>query len=289
MPVTETILHKRIGLPFCVLGRLDLYGIGISSYRNDFYPGGYNMVYGASYPSTTPDNIMRKVRAYGGTDFCPGPATRIYSGSRGGIYNGTCVDDNGDPVGGSPFEINDTNPEPLFYYEPALYPRWSSETDYDWQSTATGAGFTPLEWPSASSYFASGFGLAGDLGRSISMSYDSGLVPNDPAAGGGESHYVYAANFGLWADIPSVSCWNDGAELVFNLVIHKVQINLSFVPGTQGYHTFTYGTPALHSTIPTTITISNDGFQKLEDIPIPVEIGYITYVNDFYVSSVTAP
>jgi hypothetical protein len=288
MPVTETILSKRVGLPFCVLGSYDYSPPGIGLFRDDFNPPPYNRVYGASYPETSPDNIMRKVRAYNGADQCPGPPTQIFTASYGGIYNGTCVDDEGNPVGGSPYEIDDIQTDPLWKYGNRLYPRWESEDEYDWQNNAFGQQFTPLDFPSSSSAFSVSFGLGGE-GRSIAMSYDSGIVPNDPAAGGGDSHYVYATNFGIWSNIPSVSCWNDGAELVFNLVVHKIPITLQFIPGTQGAHTFEYGSPSQHSIITKTITISENGFHRLEEIPIPVEIGHITYVNDFYISSVTAP
>ena len=94
---------------------------------------------------TTPDNIIRKTKGYNGVYSCPGPLTRMYTGSRGGVYNGTCVDDDGNPVGDSPYNVNWVPSDPLVTYTNYLYPRWESETEYkDRKSTRLNSSHTDI-------------------------------------------------------------------------------------------------------------------------------------------------
>lgn len=290
MPVTQTILSKRVGLPLCFLGDLTSTppGVGITSYRVINNAFGQNRIYGDDYPSTMPDEIMRKVRAYNGVSYCPGPAPRVYGVLIGGIMNNTVTTGfPPSPIPGSPFYSDDRGGG-----TGVIYPRWTGETAYNWDTTGAGYFFTPADWPDTSSTFDFSNGLTGPGGKSIAMSYNTGPQPNDPMFGG-DSNYTYQSFVRVFVDAPEPGCWNDGAQLEINLDIWKVDQTLTYLTGTYGAHSFIYGTPAFDQTVTHTITLDSTSCigspYHVVDLLIPDSLGYLTYLDDFYITSVTAP
>lgn len=291
MPVTQTILRKRIGLPFCVLGDLSTTppGFGSSSFRTIVDPSGQNREYGLDYPSTTPDQIMRKVRGYGGASNCPGPAPKLYGVLIGGVMSNTVTSGfPPSPVSGSPFNSDDRG-----IINDVVYPRWTGETAYNWDTTGAGYLFTPADWPDTSATFDSSNGLTDPTnGKSYAMSYSTGTQPNDPGVGG-DSNYTYQSFVRIFVDAPEPGCWNDGAQIDISLDIWKVDLTLAYVSGTYGAHTFTYGTPGFDQTVTHTVTLDSTSCTgspyQVVDLLIPDTVGYLSYVDDFYVTSVTAP
>lgn len=291
MPVTETILRKRIGLPLCVLGDLNSTppGFGSTSYRVIVDPPGNNREYGIDYPSTTPDEIMRKLKGYNGVDSCPGPAPKLYGVLTGGVMsNQVSTGFPPSPIPGSPFYLDDRGSGTS-----VMFPRWDAETAYAWDTSGAGYLFTPNDWPSTSATFDYNNGLTDTTsGRSIAMSYNTGAQPNDPSFGG-DSNYTYQSFVRIFVDAPEPGCWNDGAQIAISLDIWKVDLTLTYVTGTYGAHTFTYGTPGFDQTVTHTVTLDSTTCTgspyQVVDLLIPDTVGYLSYVDDFYVTSVTAP
>lgn len=292
MPVTETILRKRIGLPFCVLGDLSSTppGFGSSSFRPIVDASGQNREYGQDYPSTTPEQIMRKVRGYNGVSNCPGPAPKLYGVLTGGVMtNQVSSGFPPSPIAGSPFSADDRG-----LGTSIIYPRWTGETAYNWDTSGAGYLFTPDDWPDTTSAFDYLNGLTDTTnGKSIAMSYATGFQPNDPSIGG-DTAYQYDSYISIYMDATEASCWNDGAQIEINLDIWKVDLTLTYVSGTYGQHTFTYGTRSYDSTLTQTVTLDATNCSgapyKITDWIIPVgTAGYLTYLDDFYITSVTAP
>ena len=291
MPVTETILGKRIGLPLCFLGDLSTTppGFGSFSYRPINNASGQNREYGLDYPSTTPDEIMQKVRGFNGVLSCPGPAPRLYGALIGGVMsNSVSSGFPPSPIAGSPFYSDDRG-----LGSSVIYPRWTGETAYAWDTTGAGYFFTPADWPDTSASFDYNNGLSDTTnGKSIAMSYNTGAQPNDPGVGG-DSNYTYQSFVRIFVDAPEPGCWNDGAQIVINLDIWKVDLTLTYVAGTYGYHTFTYGTAAFDQTVTHTVTLDSTTCTgspyQVVDLLIPDTVGYLSYVDDFYITSVTAP
>lgn len=291
MPVTETILRKRIGLPFCALGDLSSTppGFGSTSFRPIVDPSGQNREYGLDYPSTTPDQIMRKARGYNGVNNCPGPISKIYGVLIGGVMsNQVSTGFPPSPIAGSPFTADDRG-----LGTGVIFPRWTSETAYAWDTSGAGYFFTPDDWPDTSAGFDYNNGLTDPTnGKSIAMSYSTGAQPNDPSFGG-DSNYTYQSYVRVFVDSPGAECWNDGAQIVINLDIWKVDLTLAYVVGSYGLHTFTYGTRAFDQTVTHTVTLDATSCTgspyQVVDLLIPDTVGYLSYVDDFYITSVTAP
>lgn len=291
MSVTETILRKRIGLPLCFLGDLSSTppGFGSSSFRPIVDPSGQNFEYGQDYPSTTPDEIMRKVRAYNGVSSCPGPAPKLYGVLIGGVMtNNVSSGFPPSPVSGSPFYSDDRG-----LGTSVIYPRWTGESIYNWNVSGAGYFFTPADWPDSTSTFDFSNGLTGTTsGKSIAMSYNTGPQPNDPGVGG-DSNYTYQSFVRIFVDAPEPGCWNDGAQIAISLDIWKVDLTLAYVSGTYGAHTFTYGTQGFDQTVTHTVTLDSTSCTgspyQVVDLLIPDTVGYLSFLDDFYVTSVTAP
>lgn len=277
MPGSETIFSVRYGSPLCALGSFQASGNGLS-YRNDTEIGYGNKEYFPSYPLTTPDNIVYKTK-------CP-HLDFVTAGCFRGISTVTCSNSLGS-LPTSPYIINDTEDEP--YQFEKFYPRWEAETAYDWNNDPITPYYgVPNQWPSSSCFFSFPSGLTDLTFRSTNLSYDTLSVPNSPE-GGGSSHYIYITNFSINTNIFDLDCFNDGAEITINVVIKKSTLTLTPVEGSVGLHTFTYGEEQDHMTITRTITLNQTGENRVESFQIPTEEGCITWVNDYYISSVVAP
>ena len=278
MPGNQTIFSKRYGSPLCALGSFKDSGNGMS-YRNDTEIGFGSKTYFPSYPLTTPDNIVYKTKCQH-LDF-------VTAGCFRGISTVTCSNSLG-PLPSSPYIINDTEDAPYQFQE--FYPRWVAETAYDWNNDANPPYYgVPSQWPSSSCFFGFPSGLTDLTYRSTNLSYDTGSVPNSSESGG-SSHYIYTTNFSINTNIIDLACFNDGAEITINVVIKKSTLSLTPVEGSSiGFHTFTYGPDQDHITIARTITINQTGENRVESFQVPTVEGCVTWVNDYYITSVVAP
>ena len=90
-------------------------------------------------------------------------------------------------------------------------------------------------------------------------------------------------------------CWNRGYQIEVNLDVWKIPFTATPVMGTAGYQDFTLGSASYHSTETQTLIIDytwETGGSYIQvglDVQIPQVTGHFTFVNDFYISSVTAP
>lgn len=236
------------------------------------------------YPSTTPDQICKVIREYGyeGT---------VLTGPSG--YQVTVNVSAGfppSPIAGSPFTADERVPAPFGpYYN--IYPRWIGETAWDFNAYPASAGFTPqgIAPGSQFNYAIPGAGISARFG----VSYDTGIIPNDPAVGG-DSHFDQQGEFlvlGVFGD-SGVCCWNEGTEIELNVDIWQIDFTPTPVAMSPGVFDFTTGTPSFHSTLTHTVTIDSswENFaNRVHTFSIPKVVGHFTYVNDFYVSAITAP
>lgn len=277
MSGNQTIFSRRYGSALCILGSFNDSGNGMTP-RIDNSFGLNNKTYHFSYPFTTPDNIVSKTKCEH-LDF-------ITAGCFRGISTVSCSNSSG-PLEGSPYTINDTEDAPFQFQE--FYPRWVAETAYNWNNGPSFPFYgVPSQWPPSSCFFAYPSGLTDFQFRSTNLSYDTGSVPNSPE-GGGSSHYIYTTNFSINTNILDLDCFNDGAEITINVVINKSTLSLTPVEGSVGLHTFTYGEDQYHSTITRTITINQTGNNRVQSFQIPTVEGCITWVNDYYITSVVSP
>lgn len=271
--------------------------LGDGSLSSPYYPGlferpsgvavnGGNVVGYENYPATTPDNIVKVIRA--ADDSLPGSYVRILTGPSGSI-NTTSVYAGfpPTPITGSPFSSDTRTSTPYAN----LFPRWTGETAWDLNAYPDTTAFTAqgIGSPGLLSYVYPGIGSAAQYGVSL----NSGWLPNDPSLGG-DSFYAMEAKFKIFAQSNSVCCWNEGTQIELNLEIWKVDFTATYVPGTVGYHDFTLGTPSYDSTLTQTVTVDpsweSPSFVEIGEFAIsPSSSGYFYFANDFWVSSITAP
>jgi len=284
------ILQRHVGAAYCQLADTTLY--------YPYYPGeaprpdgfGYSTSsYNAftTYPSTTPDELVSLIRYVGGA----GPVSgQIFIGSTGGQFNGTV--ETGSPpssISGSPF-YEDNRTGSASCWAGTMGPRWTSETPYMLAAEAATTGFTPQGIPPGCQFNYAAPGIAG-ASCNFSVSYDSGYCAHDPSVGGG-STYTYDAEFSLIANLDEVCCWNEGAEIDFEVEIYQTDFTTTYVSGVYGVHDITIGSPSLHSTLSYTLTIDPTmagAFTVDHIFAIPRATGYFTYVNDFKIVAVRAP
>jgi hypothetical protein len=68
--------------------------------------------------------------------------------------------------------------------------------------------------------------------------------------------------------------------------------NTTAVAGSPGVFDYTLGTSSFHSTLTHTVTIDSSWtglYNRVHTFAIPKVVGHFTFINDFYISSVTAP
>lgn len=293
----SVILNRHVGDVFCLLGDPTLTSSG-------YYPGIYtrpdgtafsggSKAYYTTYPTTSPDQIVRLIRPP--TVFSGFPGAQVVTGSSGGLYYGTLTTGfPPTPFPGSPFFQDDRTGGALISGT-SIYPRWSSETTYDLNTYPDTLSFTQQGIPTGCQFLYSANGLTGSS-SALSMSYDSGPCANDPIYGG-DATYAYQGNFSVLAYAAEVCCWNEGAQLELNLEIYAQDFTTSYVSGTFGNHDITLsGSPYYHSTLTQTVTIDASWmtqdigiYHRIHVFDIPQVTGSFTFVNDFYISSVTAP
>jgi hypothetical protein len=123
------------------------------------------------------------------------------------------------------------------------------------------------------------------------VSYDTGVISNDPADGG-TSQFEQEAEYMVLANATEVCCWNEGAEIELNVDVWQIDFNTTAVAGSPGVFDFTLGSASYHSTLTHTVTIDSswaDPYNRVHTFTIPKVTGYFTFVNDFYVTAVTSP
>ena len=241
--------------------------------------GGNYEAYG-NYPATTPDQIAKVIRRSNGW---PGPIVQVSTSAVRYTGNGSVTAGSPpSPISGSPFT----------YSGPAsadnIYPRWTSETAWDFNAFAASANFTAQGITAGGIFYPSGPISSGPA--SFAVSFDTGVLPND-ASVGGDSSYDQEAEFDVIGDAEEVCCWNEGTELELNLEIWQIDFTTTAQVGNAGYFDITTGTASFSSTLSTTVTIDpswGPGYVA-HTFTIPKVVGHFTFVNDFYISSVTAP
>lgn len=265
-----------------------------------YYPGQYTRtdnVFGTAgsfvgydnYPSTTPDQICKVIRQYGNPPALGGNSADVVTGPSG--YQVTVNVSAGfppSPIAGSPFTADERVPAPFGPYA-TIYPRWTGETAWDFNAYPASGNFTPqgIAPGSQFNYVYPGVGVAARFG----LSYDTGIIPNDPADGG-DSHFDQEGEFMVLANATEVCCWNEGTEIELNLEVWQIDFTPTAVAGSPGVFDFTLGTPSYHSTLTHTVTIDSSwtgSYNRIHTFFIPKVTGHFTFVNDFYVSAITAP
>ena len=231
------------------------------------------------YPATTPDPIVKVIRRSFGW---PGPRVQISTAAARYTGNGSVTAGSPPaPISGSPFT----------YSGPAsasgIYPRWTSEAAWDLNAFPASASFT-AQGITTGIFFPTGPVNVGSASNAVS--FETGVLAND-ASVGGDSSYDQEAEFDVFASADEVCCWNEGTEIELNLVIYKIDFTATAQVGNAGYFDVTPGTASSHTTLTQTVTIdpSWDTGPVVATFTIPKVVGHFTFVNDFYVSSVTAP
>jgi hypothetical protein len=265
-----------------------------------YYPGQYlrpsnigvnglNVEGYLDYPSTTPDQICKVIRKYGSPPSAGGNDGTVLTGPSG--YQVTVNVSAGfppSPIPGSPFTADERVPAPYGPYS-TIYPRWTGETAWDFNAFPASANFTPQGLTSIMRFNYAYPGI-GDPAR-FGVSYDTGIIPNDPADGG-DSHFDQQGEFMVLANATEVCCWNEGTEIELNVDIWQIAFTPTAVAGSPGVFDFTLGTPSLHSTLTHTVTIDSswtNPYNRVHTFNIPKVTGHFTFVNDFWVSAITAP
>jgi hypothetical protein len=248
-----------------------------------FYTTSSYIIYG-SYPATTPDNITKLIRL-GQTP--PGEYARTLTGPCGHLANATVTAGfPPSPISGSPFSADTRVSTPWSN----IFPRWTGETAWDFNAFPATVTFTPqgLTTPMQFNYAYPGIG---DVARE-GVSFDTGTMPND-VADGGSSSFDQESEFKVLVEANAVCCWNDGAEIELNLDVWQIDFTATAVTGSPGVFNYTLGTASYHSTLTETLTIDSSwespSFVVIHTFTIPKVVGHFTFVNDCYVSSVTAP
>ena len=287
----SVILNRHTFGVFCELGNPNL--------TDPYYPGAGqrpHKVYGEpgsvigydNYPATTPDNIVKLIR----TEFSGipdasqrGEYTYLEAVVGGATFNGNVTA--GFPpaaISGSPFNS---------YKSPAgagIFPRWVNETAWDLKAFPGTYAFTPQGLTPAQYIYWGVSGVADQAGGGVS--FDTGVLSNDPSDGG-ETTYTADAQFNVQAVSTSVCCWNEGAEIELNLEVWMIDYIPTAVAGLPGFFTYELGTPSYYATLTYTVVTDPSWATSpglvVHTFTIPKVVGHFTFVNDFYVSSVTAP
>lgn len=274
-----------------------LCALGDGSLVAPYYPGQYkrdsgwqvylnNHVAYASYPSTTPDPIVKLIRgpfsnSWGGFEVQVSTVAASY------VYNGSVTAGfPPSPITGSPFYYSS------YTVADGIFPRWTSETAWDLNAFPASESFTG-QGITAGSYFYPGTNYSLISGSaSFSVSFDTGVLPND-ASVGGDSSYDQEVQYEVYGSADEVCCWNDGAQIELNLVIYKIDFTTTAQVGNAGYFDITTGSASYHTTLTHTVTVDPSwlgAFQYVvHTFTIPKVVGHFTFVNDFYVSAITAP
>jgi hypothetical protein len=291
----SVILDRHTLASLCQLGDGTLTGTG-------YYPGlfvrpaniGYNAVNAEGYldyPSTTPDQICKVIRAQGSPPTLGGRDGTVLTGPSG--YQITVNVSAGfpaTPITGSPFTADTRVPAPFGPYAGAnIYPRWTGETAWDLQTYPATEAFTPQGLTSSLrfDYTYPGIGEPAKEG----VSFDTGVLSNDPADGG-TSQFEQEAEFMVLANADEVCCWNEGAEIELNVDVWQIDFTPTAVAGSPGVFDYTLGSASFHSTLTHTVTIDSswtDPYNRVHTFTIPKVTGYFTFVNEFYITAVTAP
>lgn len=234
------------------------------------------------YPATTPDPIAKVIR---GSNSWPGPSVQVstsavrYTGN-GNVSSGFPPS----PITGSPFTysgpVAGTN----------IFPRWTSETAWDLNAFPASDSFTAQGITAGGIFFPSGSSPLSSGPASPAVSFETGVLPNDLSVGG-DSSYDQQAEFDVIGDATEVCCWNEGTEIELTLVIYKIDFTATAQVGNAGYFDITTGTASSHTTLTQTVTIdpSWGPGHVVHTFTIPKVAGHFTFVNDFYVSAITAP
>ena len=278
---------------------LNLHGFGLFCTLGDgtlvapYYPGQYersgfvpvgvgNHVAYLDYPTTTPDNICKILR----------------NGSHG---NNLSVSNQGSTGNGSVtagFPPAPVTGSPFTYASPRgnrgdIYPRWTGETAWDLKAFAATAAFTPQGIAPTDFFFPYGnapFNSAANDG----FSYDTGVMPND-ISDGGDTSYDQEADWEVLVYSDKVCCWNDGTQIDLNLDVWKLDFTATAIAGSPGYFSVTTGSASHHTTMTHTATVDPSwenpvtGFLSVHTFKLPKVSGHFTFVNDFWVSAITAP
>jgi hypothetical protein len=278
---------------------LNLHGFGLFCTLGDgtlvapYYPGQYerdgyvpvgsgNHAAYADYPTTTPDNICRIIR----------------NGSHG---NNLSVSNQGSTANGvvtAGFPASPISGSPFTYASPrgdrgTIYPRWTGETAWDLKAFAATAAFTPQGIATTDIFYPFGNAPFNSMAND-GFSYETGIMAND-ATVGGDSSYDQEADWEVLVYSDKVCCWNDGAQIELNLDVWKIDFTAIPQPFNAGYFDVTTGSSSYHTTMTQTVTVDPSwetpagGFVSVHTFKLPKVVGHFTFVNDFYVSSVTAP
>ena len=290
----SVILDRHTLASLCQLGDGTLTGPG-------YYPGsllrspniGYNAVNVEGYldyPSTTPDQICKVIRAQGAPPGLGGRDGTVLTGPSG--YQITVNVSYGfppSPLPGSPFTADTRVPAPFGPWS-NIYPRWTGEAPWDLQTYPATANFTPQGFSLIALQFNYAYpGLGGPPRDGVS--FDTGIIPNDPADGG-DARYEQEAEYMVLANATEVCCWNEGTQIELNVDVWQIDFNTTAVTGSPGVFDFTLGSSSFHSTLTQTVTIDSswsNPYNRVHTFTIPKVTGKFTFVNEFYISSVTAP
>lgn len=232
------------------------------------------------YPATTPDPIAKVIRRQ--NDW-PGPVVQVSTSAVRFTGNGNVTAGfPPSPISGSPFTYSGaaagTN----------IFPRWSAETAWDLNAFPASDSFTAQGITPGGIFYPSGLISSGPASNAVS--FETGVLPNDLSVGG-DSSYDQQAEFDVVGNADEVCCWNEGTEIELNLVIYKIDFTATAQVGNAGYFDITTGTASSHTTLTQTVTIDpswGPGYVA-HTFTIPKVVGHFTFVNDFYVSAITAP
>lgn len=235
------------------------------------------------YPSTTPDQIVKVIR---GLYIWPGPTVQVSTSAVRYTANGNVTAGSPpSPISGSPF----TYSGPTFGTN--IYPRWSTETAWDLKSFLATESFTTQGIGPFSFFYPGGIGPLNAVAYGA-VSFDTGVLANDVSVGG-DSSYDQEAEFDVIGYADEVCCWNEGTEIELNLEVWQIDFTATPQVGNPGYFDITTGTASYYATLTQTVTVDSSWEAAFANVvhtfTIPKVTGHFTFVNDFYVSSVTAP
>lgn len=285
----SVILERHQPAVFCRLGDGTLvapYYPGEYERSDNYFGTTQSVIAFDNYPSTSPDQLVNLIRPSSVTGNAK--AIRILTGPCGYSFSGfVTAGAPPTPITGSPF-FDDTRTNTPFSN---IFPRWTGETAWDLQTYPASANFTPqgLTSPSVLNY-----GIPGipDQAR-YGVSYNTGTIANDPSVGG-DSIYLSLAEFKVFAKADEVCCWNEGATLELNVDVWKIDFTATYQSGNAGYFDFTLGSSSYDYTLTQTVTVDSS-WESPTFVPIATftitqpNIGYFYFVNDFYITAVTAP
>jgi hypothetical protein len=289
----SVILRRHTLASLCQLGDGTLTGTGeypgLSVRPSNISLNGGNREGYLDYPSTSPDQICKVIRAQGAPPSLGGRDGTVLTGPSG--YQLTANVSAGfpaTPITGSPFTADTRLPAPLGPWT-NIYPRWTGETAWDLQTYPATEAFTPQGLTSVMSFNYAYPGIADPAREGVS--YDTGVLPNDPADGG-TSQFEQVAEYMVLANAEEVCCWNEGTTIELNVDVWQIDFNATAVTGSPGVFDFTLGSASFHSTLTHTVTIDSsweDPYNRVHIFTIPKVTDYFTFVNEFYITAVTAP